>query len=963
MEIVRLACLGPVSITRGEHPVSGFRSAKALALLCYLAITGQPHTRPALAGLLWGELPEDDARRNLRTVVANLRQLVGAQLVVTRDTLAFDRSAPYWLDVEDFERAAAAPAAPDLAQLQATAALIRGELLQGLFVRDAPDWDDWLTGQRERLRQLSLQALHRLASQALAEGDYTAGIDAATRLLAMEPWQEDGHRLVMRLLALDGRPDAALAQYARCVALLHRDLGAEPAMETTILADHIRAGALEPQPAPSRARHNLPTQRLPLLGRAADVDAVNELLLRPDVGVVTLVGPGGVGKTRLALEVAAAVVASFSDGVLLVNLAPITDAALVLPTIAQVLDVKVDAQQSTLASLTAALRARCLLLVLDNLEQLLAATPPLGELLAAAPAVKVLATSRVRLPLYGATTYAVAPLALPPAPVAAATLTAAALDALARIPTVQLFVERAQAADRSFALTNLNAAAVVDICRHLDGLPLAIELAAARVGVFPPPLMVTRLENRFGLLGDGPADRPARQRTLRATLDWSYALLAPAVQAVLQRLAVFVGGWTLALAEAVVADAVAPTEGVGRDAVADVLGTLVASSLVQRLANPASASATAVSDVRYGMLETIRAYALEQLERSGEHTALRQRHLEAYLVFAEAAGLQRRVHAPAEVLAQLEGEHDNVRAALRWAQASGQHEALLRLGSALGAFWLATANQREGRQWLEQGLAACDTQRPPSTTAQMRARLQAGRLAAWQADYAAAQAHLERSLALAQASDDGPMIAWTLFERGALAFAQADYAGAQQPLGDSLARARALGDGLLTMHAGGQLGINAAFTGRAAEAIPLLEASLVLVEQHADERFRCRVLLSLSLSHLQLGELARAERLAGEALLRLQGIGDRWFVVYAFVGLALIAAKRGQARRGTCLLGVADHLQTQNGVTFMAGIQALYAGTRTLLEAQLEHDAFARAWTEGTRLSMEDATAMGLDNR
>jgi predicted ATPase/DNA-binding XRE family transcriptional regulator len=390
----------------------------------------------------------------------------------------------------------------------------------------------------------------------------------------------------------------------------------------------------------------LPSQLTPFIGRERELEEVRHRLLHPDVRLLSLTGPGGIGKTRLGLEVAGRVLDQFADGVCFVALAPISDSTLVLSAIAQALQVKQGARQSVVYALEEYLRERQLLLVLDNFERLLEAGPPLAQLLAACPRLKVLLTSRVVLCLQGEHTYEVSPLTLAtagnrPSP-----------EELGWYDGIRLFLQRAQAANSRFTITTENAAAVIELCRRLDGLPLAIELAAARVRLLSPEAVLARLGNRLGLLTGGARDLPHRQRTLRATLDWSYDLLSIAERPLFARLAVFVGGWTLETAEAVC--------DVGNDAeVLQHMSALVHKSLVQQQAN-------INHEPRFTMLETVREYALERLEENGELERLRRRHACYFLKLAEEEELASQGSLQRTWLNRLEAEHYNLRAALAW---------------------------------------------------------------------------------------------------------------------------------------------------------------------------------------------------------------------------------------------------------------------------------------------------------
>lgn len=413
MKELELELLGGLRLTLGGGPLAGVRYAKAKALLCYLAVTRRAHTRAALSGLLWSELPDEDARANLRVMLAQLRRSVPDHLLVDREAVALNRESPYRLDVEDFlENLRGYEAEPHIARLQGAAELYRGDFLEGFYVQGAPLFEEWVAGQRERLKHLALGALHALATYYTEARDYTAATDYLTRLLTLDPWREEAHRDLMRLLALSGQPGAALAQFENCRRVLAEALGVEPGLETAALADQIRRGELEAQPPPS-ARHNLPRPLTPLLGREEKLEQLSEQLANPDRRLLTLLGPGGVGKTRLALELAWTLREGFADGVHFVPLAPVADPRLVAATVAHSLGLRETGGGSLDSRLRTFLGDKQLLLVLDNFEHVLAAAPTVAELLAGCPQLKVVVTSRTPLHLRGEREAVVPPLPVP----------------------------------------------------------------------------------------------------------------------------------------------------------------------------------------------------------------------------------------------------------------------------------------------------------------------------------------------------------------------------------------------------------------------------------------------------------------------------------------------------------------------------------------------------------------------
>jgi predicted ATPase/serine/threonine protein kinase/DNA-binding NarL/FixJ family response regulator len=457
---------------------------------------------------------------------------------------------------------------------------------------------------------------------------------------------------------------------------------------------HASVPTTPPEPVLARALWRVPTSLTSFIGRQQDVATICALLMRPEVRLLTLTGPGGIGKTRLSLQVAAELAEQFADGVVFVNLAPLSDAEQVVPTIAQALGVREQGNRPLLDRLQDSLRDRQLLLLLDNFEQVLTAAVPVAELLAACPRLKIMVTSRVVLHVQAEREWAVSPLALP------TPKELPNLEALSQCEAVALFIERAQAVRSDFALTAENAPAIAAICQQVDGLPLAIELAAGRSKLFSPQALLTRLENRLKLLVGGARDLPLRQQTLRGTIVWSYDLLDKDEKTLFRRLAVFVGGCTLEAAAAV-CNALGDLE----EDVLDGVARLVDKSLLRQ-------EAQADGEPRLLLLETIREYALERLKASGETEVVRRQHALFFLAMAEEA--QPKLHGPNQAawVERLELEHDNLRAALNWAleevadkQARERREVALRLSAALVAFWRRHGHYREGRTFLERALA------------------------------------------------------------------------------------------------------------------------------------------------------------------------------------------------------------------------------------------------------------------
>ncbi|HUG13952.1 MAG TPA: BTAD domain-containing putative transcriptional regulator, partial [Thermomicrobiales bacterium] len=672
--VIRVHLLGAFDVSVAGQVVSenAWRQRKAAAVVKLLALdpANRLH-RERLIDLLWPELDYDAGLNNLRQALYHARRELQrggmpAGSVLRRDgeMVVLAAGDGVWVDVQAYERAARqAWRAPSPDSIRAAIDLYAGDLL--------PDdvYEEWTEPLRTTLRAGYLALLTRLGELHVERGQPDRAIDAWQRLVQAEQGLESAHRSLMRAYAETGQPEMALRQYDRLATILARDLDEHPEPATRELARAIAEGQIPvviSSSASSERAHpvmNLPSPVSSLVGRTREVAEVRQLLSTERL--VTLTGPGGIGKTRLAIEAARGVTDDFPDGVAFIDLSSLADPELVIPAIAQALSVRETAGEALGATLVATVRDRNLLLVLDNFERVTGAGRDIASLLEQAPSLKALVTSRVRLRLRGEREYPVPPLAN-------------ADDAEPGTVTdaVALFVERSRAVQPQFQLTDENAVTVDAICRRLAGLPLAIELAAARSRLLKPEAILNRLKRPLELLASGPLDLPARQQTIRATIQWSADLLDAGAQQFFTRLSAFAGGWTLEAAEAVAGDSSASPDALG------YLEALVDQNLVTQLVQPDG-------EVRFGMLETIREFGLERLADSGEEEAIRDRHAAWVVRLAEQAEPNLEGTEQARWLARLEQEADNIRAALAWLREQGNAEPALRLVSVLRLTWFS----------------------------------------------------------------------------------------------------------------------------------------------------------------------------------------------------------------------------------------------------------------------------------
>ncbi len=885
---------------------------------------------------LWGDDPPSSAAGSLQVYVHGLRRALGAARIETHGTAYRILVDDLELDLARFEhlverarRAMAASLAGEANEdLGAALALWNGSALadvagEGLLAIEA--------GRLEDARVTAIE-LHNDTELALGAHDELAA--RLPLLIAAEPYRERLREQHMLALYRAGRQQEALEAYRSARRTLREELGVEPGpalreLERAVLRHD---DALAAPPMRHRAGGALPIPGTPLVGRYLEVAAVTALLQREDVRLVTLTGPGGSGKTRIALAVAEQLAGELRDGAVFVDLSSVTEGALLLPTIGQALDAQ-DRAQTVETAVADDLRGRSGLLVLDNFEQLLDCASLVGELIAGAPRLRVLVTSRAPLRLSWEREYPVPPLRPPEH------REGISLAELNGNDAIRLFTARATAVDPAFELGERSAAAVAEICRRLDGLPLAIELAAARSKVLPPETMAQHLGQVLPLLTGGAVDLPERQRTLQATLDWSYALLGERERLLLARLAVFAGGFAFESVAAVCPDL--------EDEPLSLLATLVDHSLLRR-------EDACGGTPRFGMLDTIREYALGRLEASGEDASARARHAAHFAALAEHAESEIAAGAdPAPLLARLESEHDNLRAALAHLHEWGSVEAELRLASSLAYFWRVRAHLSEGRVWLEGALA-----RAGDVSPELRAKSlsSAGRLAYRQGDYARARNLHEQALLVSRDSGDLRAVGQALSDLGGVSLGEGDVDRATALYMESAEVLRTAGHRVRLGTVLGNLADINLGRGEPVRARRLAEDALAIQEDTGDKEGRV-------FTYLNLGRIAVAERRPDEAVeafghsLRLiEELDYREVIGTWFLCCAELAWRQRELSLAARLLDAADAGYERAGVgRLRTDDRELRAEILDAAVLELGPEGLQRALLDGRNLSAREA--------
>lgn len=986
--------LGRLKVEHHKLGAIPLANRKAIGLLAYLLIESHhAHSRESLLGLLWPDLPTPSAQNNLRVTWAHLQKALGTDasdenpyLIGDRLTLRFNPQSDHELDVERFNTLTEAcrlhphpdpySCAECAARLTQAHELVRGEFMEGFSLGDCRQFEDWLLIQREGFRLKVMSALEQLAEFHEQTGQLTEAERAIRRLIEYDPLNESAYRQLMRVLARADRRNAALDVYETCRRVLATELGLAPAVETVTLAEQIRTHAL----IESHATHvDLPPVLTRFFGRQQESARLVDFLSRRTVRLVTLAGPGGVGKTRLAIEVAHRMAGVFAHDICFVELTGVTDEKSVDDAVAAALQLPTGTGRSSTGAILDYLRGKTMLLVLDNCEHQVKACAHLVQMLCHdAEGLTVLATSRIPLHIDEEHVVRLEPFSTP---TVADTEQLTVVDAL-KFDSVQLFTDRAAQSLLQFTLTDANVQAVVRICGQLDGIPLAIEIAAAQARALPIEAIAERLDQRFSWLNKRAGETVSRQRTLHTLIDWSYGLLSAQARSVLLRLSIFAGGWTLEAAEAVCS----PDE-----PCADLLAELVDHSLVVFGAD--------VEHRRYSMHETIRQFAQEYLRGSDQELDALEHHARYYAQLVSRVAESRTEQSFPERLQIAIDDHDNLRQAFEWLLAHDREQALAlvaQLGTKLN-FWELGGFFQEGRRWLQRALegtqesvsierarallAAADLssaitdfeyglqcaqeaqsifQQLGDQRGEIDARLKFCDLAALAGLDTNQQAQAEEALRMAEQISYKAGIARAKSMLGIIAYDADMPEAALQYIFPSVVLWRELGSPFELTSTLTNLGVALLEIGEYVAARQAFEECREIHQSLGYQRGVATAIHNLGETAYKMGEYGNAREHLSESLRIRQHLGLPRGYPYSFELIAQVNEREGRYEQAVQLLAAAETLRNRIGAPLEQVAQKHVTAVLANASAQLGDVAFELAWSKGAGMTIEQAIALAL---
>lgn len=853
--MLRLQILGGLHITLDDEPVTGFISGKAQALLCYLAINNQrPHLRASLAAMFWGDMLDEDAATNLRQAIANLKRLLEPYFEITRQSIAFNTNAAYWLDVEEFESTH-------------DPRLYQGDLLAGFGLPDAPDFDDWLAAEREHLHELAVTALREKAALCLAHSDDAAAIDTLNKLLALDPLHEEAHRQLMRAYVMNGQRNAALAHYDKCRDILQRELGIKPEADTTHLYERIKS---------AQKLTNLPSETAPLIGREQEMAEVARQLNNPACHLITIAGLGGIGKTRLVLRVAHQQAARMLHGAVMVNLSPIHTFQLFLGSLVDALPVTFSQESTPQQQILDYLREKELLLVLDNFEHLTdVASAFVSDMLRTAPELKLIITSRERLNLRGEWTLALHGLPVKP-------------ENSSPSPAIELFLETARRVRGDDLIAAQPEAHIRRICQLVDGMPLAIELAAAWTRLLTCEELADELESNLTALEATTRDGEERHRSLRAVFDHSWQLFSAQEQRVLMALAMFITGFT-------------------RDGAQQVTGA----SMPMLLGLTDKMLLRQVAEGRFSLHEMMRKYLLEKLAESGDMRAVEAAYASYYARFLGQRETRLKSDGQHRALQEIARDLENSHHAWDIAVAHRDVEALTAMLPALSLFHDMTATWLVGEALLRRAAPVMDSDKAACGAWLSHRALFCGRLD--QIDEAQRLARQCLDMLPVEVLTHGDSVARSWMVLGNGEDAQGNVAEALRCYQRALELRMAAGDVWGSAYTYLSLASANGRAGHNAEAKAQAERGLAMCQQMGDTLLTTKFQTILAIIAAQDGDLDTAEKLHQANLAIFESLDSLEGVALTLNGLAVVAYFRQDYARAQELFSDALAMNRQLG--------------------------------------------------